>query len=457
MVNIKKHFKEIFALDLRMLALFRILISIILIWNICERLLNVEAFMSDSGAIPLEILKSVTPWPWNMSIYHLTGDSRVQTVLLLFELGFAVAMLLGFRSRISTFIAWFFLCSAQTRNPLILFGGDEYLRVLLFWLMFLPTDMYFSVKAKSFSLVQSHLPTVYFSIASFALISQILNLYFFSGIHKINSMWIQGEALSYILSGSHMVKPFGHLILQTLPPNFLKVGGTLVVALEILFPLAILLAPPKNYFRWIFLFLIMSLHLFLDLTLRLEFFSSLSMAALLIFFRKSAQTEMDSQPTKLIAGLLCGLLILSLYSNVRSVKTHEKDQGFSGRVLNALQLQQDWSMFAQPLTWDGVLFAEAITKDGKKVDLISGHEIIKYDSLDKNAFDDVGYLRWLRLLVKTTVLKESPFDFTPLSKWYCRQQNIDGVKLTMGHWLLPGQQQPVRDFKKIDLGTYPCP
>ena len=47
-------------------------------------------------------------------------------------------LIFGVRTRFAALASWFMLVSVQTRNPVILQGGDVYLRLLAFIAIFLP-------------------------------------------------------------------------------------------------------------------------------------------------------------------------------------------------------------------------------------------------------------------------------------------------------------------------------
>ena len=472
MANLKSHLKEIFTLDLKSLSLLRILISLILIWNIIERLVAVEVFFSDAGAIPLSIINSLTAWPWTFSFYHLSGNTLAQTGWLLLELTSALCLLIGLKARFAVVLSWLFLCSAQTRNPLILFSGDEALRMTLFWLMFLPIDLYFSINKKVRLSINKDKSLNYYSLASAALISQILIIYFFSGLHKINSYWIQGEALHYIYSGSHMVKPLGHFLLSTTPDWLLRLGGTTILCLEIFLPLAYLFFPVRSRLHLLFPIFFIFFHLFLDLTLRLEFFPYISIACLIVFFRsdmffqhKILQETLKPKRTTLSNSLIAIFLLLAIYANFRSLKTHARDKSPIGIITEALQLQQDWSMFSIPFTSDAIISAESITQEGHKIDLFSGKDVLTLATTTTSTFDQYEYQRWLRLIAKTTFLRKEPYTADNLANWLCHKQNstndsakrIQQIDFKMKTWPLPNNPNSLSDLKILPLGSYTCP
>lgn len=59
----------------------------------------------------------------------------------------AVALLVGWRTRLAALGCWLLLSSLQVRQPLIYIGGDSILRLLLFWGLFLPLSARLSLNA----------------------------------------------------------------------------------------------------------------------------------------------------------------------------------------------------------------------------------------------------------------------------------------------------------------------
>jgi hypothetical protein len=57
----------------------------------------------------------------------------------------ALAMLVGYRTRLAVFVVWVLVLSIQVRNPFLDSSADDLLRLLLFWAMFLPLGAYWSV------------------------------------------------------------------------------------------------------------------------------------------------------------------------------------------------------------------------------------------------------------------------------------------------------------------------
>src|SRR5689334_14974245 len=139
---------HMFCIDLRSLAAFRIAVGLILIWDLIMRSRDMTAHYTDEGVLPRTVLMdnylSLRPY---LSVHILHGSLTFQTLMFCIAGLCALAMTLGYRSRPATIACWFLTCSLHARNPLIVHGGDDLLRVMLFWAMFVPLGARWSIDA----------------------------------------------------------------------------------------------------------------------------------------------------------------------------------------------------------------------------------------------------------------------------------------------------------------------
>lgn len=206
--------EEVFSFDLRSLALFRIGLGLILILDLIVRSSAINAFYTDSGVLPRAIVIEKINYPWSISIHLANGTTAVQAVLFLVAGMFALLLLVGYRTRLVTIISWFLLISLQTRNPLVLQGGDVLLRMLLFWSIFLPLGARYSLDSMTSSNLLT-LPKRIFTMGTIAYFMQIVFVYWFSVMHKTAPEWrVEGSAVYYALSTNHFTTPFGYFMLQ---------------------------------------------------------------------------------------------------------------------------------------------------------------------------------------------------------------------------------------------------
>ncbi len=131
-------FARRFEIDLRALAAFRIAIGTLVIVDLLLRSRHLTAFYTDDGVLPLEALFS--DYSSVHSLHAVSGEAWVQALLFCVAGLFALAMIVGYRTRLATIVSWLLLLSLHARNPMILNGGDALFRMLLLWGIFLPSE-----------------------------------------------------------------------------------------------------------------------------------------------------------------------------------------------------------------------------------------------------------------------------------------------------------------------------
>lgn len=200
-------FKSVFGCDLRTLALFRVCLGGVIIADLILRARDLTAHYSDQGIMPrAELLGPLQGW--RPSLHLATGSAWGEGILFLIAGLFALAMVVGYRTRLAALVSWLFLISLQARNPILVQGGDDLLRMLLFWSMFLPLGARFSVDG-ALDPTLAERPNAYFSVATLALEIQCMSVYFFGALLKTSPVWIpDGTAVSYALHLDYLATPF---------------------------------------------------------------------------------------------------------------------------------------------------------------------------------------------------------------------------------------------------------
>jgi hypothetical protein len=129
---------EIFGADLRSLAALRIVLAATVLADLTFRSKSLVAHYTDLGVLPRWTLIQTELYPWQFTLNLLSGEPLFQAFLFGVTALAALGMLVGYRTRLMTIVVWVMVLSIQWRNPLVLSGADNLLRVLLFWAMFLP-------------------------------------------------------------------------------------------------------------------------------------------------------------------------------------------------------------------------------------------------------------------------------------------------------------------------------
>ncbi|WP_347159525.1 HTTM domain-containing protein [Pontibacter chitinilyticus] len=278
MKYLELYFRNVFTVDLRALAIMRIWIAGVILTDLAIRATDLEAHYSNMGVLPLYVMHQYL-WPTQfVSLHALSGMWQVEAILFIIAAGFAVCMLLGYKTRLSTVVSWLLLVSLQNRNTLITQGGDDLLRMLLFWGMFLPWGRYYSYDATQ----QKQLPTAdttYCSAATAAYILQIFLIYFCTALLKNSPEWrTEGTALYYALSLDQILMPVGKLIYPY--PHLLHALTITTFYVELLLPFLLLLPFYNKFFRMVVVVVLLGFHIGISLTLFVGLFYLINIASL---------------------------------------------------------------------------------------------------------------------------------------------------------------------------------
>jgi predicted DCC family thiol-disulfide oxidoreductase YuxK len=236
--SITTRVRDIFGADLRSLALLRIAVGILLLVDLAQRASDLVAHYTDFGVLPRTAAIETAYSRWLLSIHFINGTWEIQAILFSLAGLFALALLVGYQTRIATIGSWFLFLSLNIRNPIILQGGDIEFRVILFWAIFLPWGMRYSID-KVLHPEWDNLPTATVSWATFAYLFQIIFIYWFGALLKTGPEWrSEWTAVYYALSIDHFTTPLGDFLLQF--PWLLKVLTVAVFWFEALGPFLLL-------------------------------------------------------------------------------------------------------------------------------------------------------------------------------------------------------------------------
>ena len=272
---------ELFGADLRSLAAFRILLAALALVDLATRARNLSVHYTDRGVLPRYALLEELPRRWSFSLHLISGDLWIQAALFLIAGLAAVAMLLGFKTRLATVIVWLFMMSLHTRNPLVNSGADVLLRVLFFWAMFLPLGAYWSLDIARAAAPRRASPR-YFSFGTVGLFAQLVFVYVFTVILKSGPEWrTDGTAIYYALSLDQLVTPIGTYLYQF--PELMRAMTIGTFWFEALGPLLLFSPIFTGQLRTAAVLGFMSLHLGIWLTMSIGLFPWVSSLAMVCF------------------------------------------------------------------------------------------------------------------------------------------------------------------------------
>lgn len=389
--------KKNYALDTRALSLMRVLIGVLLLLDLAIRATSLRAFYTAEGVVPFKEVE--ISWWRNgfFSLFQFSDQFSAAVLLFIFAALIYFCLLIGYRTRIFSVLAWIMLLSIQNRNHAILQSGDDELRMILFWGIFLPWGNFYSIDARRYPSLQSD--TKYFDVPGIAYMLLIFSVYFFTGFLKDSAEWDmrEGSAYYYALSLDQMVWPLGKWLLPHI--GFLKFCSIAAKWLELCLPFLLFVPYKNSWFRMIVFFTLVAFHLAIALTLFVGLFyiigifaltgllSSKAMDRLERFFRLShfpAQPDDVPFPGEKIGRnyyfrvvrncFVAFCMALGIIWNIGSIEgsgLKVADRMF--RFGFMLRLDQRWNMFAPSvLKDDGWLVADAVTADQKHIDVNRG-------------------------------------------------------------------------------------
>jgi hypothetical protein len=377
-------FHQLFSIDLRSLALLRIATGLILIGHVLSRFSSVEMLYCDDGVLDRTLNQQLLGEGF-WSIYWFNGSSNFAQLMLIITGLSAGSFVLGFQARLMNLVCLVLLWSLQVRNPLLLTGGGVLLRMLLFWMLFLPTAAVWSVDANR----AANRPTrwVISSVATLAIMLQVIYMYFFSGLAKLNPFWISGDAIEYALHLEMSVKPLGEWIRNY--PGLLRIATILVLVAELL--TLLLMNIPRLYqfnrgalmgFFWI-------MHIAIWSTMSIGLFSITAMIAWIVFVPSDIWNIFVGEPVgfsekrqfRRMGGwlsrsmqIVCGFfLVYVTLQNLAFAVEQKTSIRFDAlqRIGRATMTIQKFHMFAEPPLFSPWFEYPAQLKNGDRADLFS--------------------------------------------------------------------------------------
>ena len=207
------------SLDLRSLALGRVLMGAVLLLDLRERVRDLHVFYTDDSCLPRHIaLGGGDPRlrQTDVSFYFATGAAPTVALLFCCSAGFAVSLMVGYCTKLSCFLSWLHWRSIEARNGPIHQAGDLLLRLMLWWGLFLPLGAVFSVDAW----LMPEEATVHPFVTGLPVVGYMLQLgsvYFFTSLVKVDRSWLGGFAVELTCRNYRCVRAL--VALRSLPLN----------------------------------------------------------------------------------------------------------------------------------------------------------------------------------------------------------------------------------------------
>ena len=258
------------------LGLFRIAYGVVVtLWTL-SLLPNLFAFFGDDGILPQHPKDGVGAW----GVLELSNSTPLLIMVFVALLSGAVALTVGFHSRIAAVVVWLGVLSFSHRNPLVGNSGDELIGNVALFLMLAPSgtslslDRLRSVGRERFWEFPARAPW------ALRLVQVQLSVVYLSAVwDKVQGeMWRNGTAVSYALRIADVGRmPTPGFITHSVVISELMTYGTLALELSLGILVWNRVARP-----WV-LTLGILLHLSIDLSVLVGFFSFIMIVCYLSF------------------------------------------------------------------------------------------------------------------------------------------------------------------------------
>ncbi|MDQ2050572.1 HTTM domain-containing protein [Natronolimnohabitans sp. A-GB9] len=273
-------------IDTRALAAFRIAAGLLIVADILLRFRNFTFFYTETGVVPQSLATEMTA-DNAFSVYYFTTDSTVIAALFALTILIAIQLIVGYKTRIATVLSFLLVVSLDHHNPLVLSFADTLFRMLLFWAMFLPLGERWSVDAVH---ADSSPRTGITSLASAAILAQVVYMYVLNGYHKRESeLWTGGEATPLIMGLDNTTFLLGELMRNV--PTLLQYGGVTWYYMLLFAWLLILL---RGNTRAFFVAMFIAGHASFAITVRIGAFPYVAMAGLLLFLQAPVWDRLEA-------------------------------------------------------------------------------------------------------------------------------------------------------------------
>ena len=376
----------------------RIAIALIVIADLIIRASDLTAHYTDDGMWPTALIKTFGYSKGYWSLHALSGNYWWVVSLFVIHFVFAFFLLVGFKTKLSTLLVWLLLISLHNRNLFVLQSGDDLLRLLLFWGLFLPWANCYSVDSK-----KNYIPQKQSIIANLGYLLLIASVYFFTINLKTSAEWrSEGSAIYYALSLEQMRLPIiGDWLYQY--PALMRVLTWFVFYAELVIPFLILIPSKNGYLRFVAFLLVLILHLGIGLTLYVGLFYVINIAITIAFVPKFVFDKLQNKlkffkvryrtiytnkvsrfekSKRIVTNYFATLIIcLCLILNLSSMKwfNYQLRNEFYYPI-NTLRLNQYWGMFSPSvLKKDGWFIYYCIDSVGRQWDLYRNQDYVDFN------------------------------------------------------------------------------
>lgn len=372
-------------LDLRSLALFRVLLGLFVLLTLASFWGDTSAFFTDAGVLPrVDLVES--PYANLWLCFHMGSGTWLSQAFLNALLGFfAVGLMAGWRTPWMVAGCWILLNSLQVRNPFVGDRGDLQLSLMLFWAFFLPLGAAWSADAKAGRTPWGKER----GLAAAALVTQFGLIYLFAAYYKNGPFWLtRGDGLEHSLISPLFATDFS-LWLAESAHGYLRLGNYSVIAGELFVAMLLLCPWTVGTVRPIAVALLLLFHLGVAALFQLGLFpwigALLPLALLPKEFwegwgrrlaafgdRRFGEVRLVEPPLAWEKGrtvFLLGCLLLAVSSNFLGTPAGRSwgAPGWISGVSDGLRLSQHWDLFSPIPPYYGTFRLQTAGADAKPI------------------------------------------------------------------------------------------
>ncbi len=371
--------RDLFSIDARCLALFRMALALLILTDLLLRSHFIVECYTDDGFLPRDLVAAPACY---FSLQMLDGSYAFQLAHFVVAAIGAVMLLMGYRTRMATVICWLLTISLHARNEFVLDAGDDLLRSMLFWSLFLPLGARYSIDARG-RLLQH--PRIVLSLATAALLLQFALVYFTAGWFKSDAAWRDGTAIVYALGQTQWILPAGEFLRQY--PDLLTWLTPCVVWFEIIAPLCLFIPWETRRIRMVVIPAFWLFQFGLGVTIWLHIFPLIAAAATIPFLSSViwpispgnaspanglASTSPSAAPKRgralwstALAFLAVSTILLQAANFGKSLLPTQE------RIVSLIGWNVIWSMYSNLPRYTNEFSTEATLRDGSTIDLVN--------------------------------------------------------------------------------------
>lgn len=275
------------------LAVSRMILGFIVASQLIVNWLD-RSYTWGEGARWTESVAGAKSWPSFFGLYEQIGPLGFD-VAYVATIGFALLMMVGYRTRASTIVTLVLWMSLYVANPFVGSGGDAVLRMVLLYLCFTDAGLRWSVDARlreKRGAIRPVLPgwatATLHNLAMILIIHQVVMVYVASAFWKLQSpVWRDGTAVYFPLQ-TDAYSPW-HDLLQPVYANaaVISSGTYLAIVVQLFFPVLLIYRPT----RFIALILITGMHLGIGIFMGIMYFSLVMIAVDMILVSDASWTR----------------------------------------------------------------------------------------------------------------------------------------------------------------------